>query len=490
MQALGGLTADDTIFGGEENVQFGTAHVSSGGTTVAISGAGTAVALTITSRGLAVLNSGGFALDAAIVNSGALDVHAGAGAFDTTVGRGAVNILRGFTSRTTVNSTGFEIIAGGNAIGTRVNRGGVQAIHFQGTARQHHHRDRGHPIGRIRQGQGILATIGGTQFVNQGGVASASLLQNGGTEIGLSGGTTIATVFAGGALILSSGVIELGNVIFVGSEVLSAGAIASDAVVFGQGEQIIAGGTALETTVRGGGTQAITQAGTARNTFVSAFGVAIVSAGGVETNATIFTGGTELVSQGGLAQGATLSAGGIQFDRLWRNGNRHHAPERRGAGRARRVVRCAGARRHSVRQERRPGDERGRVAGRLHRCLRRRHFARSDRVPGRPKSVNGVAVDTTLSGGAQDVNSGGIASGTIVLSDRNRIRFQRGPCGRHNGDERRFAGYRPRRHRCRDGLAFRLLDGLRGWRSPLGPRVRRRNDARCRRCRLPERSGV
>ena len=30
------LTADDTIFGGEENVQFGTAHVSSGGTTVAI----------------------------------------------------------------------------------------------------------------------------------------------------------------------------------------------------------------------------------------------------------------------------------------------------------------------------------------------------------------------------------------------------------------------------------------------------------------------
>ena len=35
-QVLGGLTADDTIFGGEENVQFRTAHVPSGGTTVAI----------------------------------------------------------------------------------------------------------------------------------------------------------------------------------------------------------------------------------------------------------------------------------------------------------------------------------------------------------------------------------------------------------------------------------------------------------------------
>ena len=30
------------------------------------------------------------------------------------------------------------------------------------------------------------------------------------------------------------------------------------------------------------------------------------------------------------------------------------------------------------------------------------------------QSVNGVAVDTTLSGGAQDVNSGGVASGTIL----------------------------------------------------------------------------
>src|SRR6478672_1816419 len=81
VQVLGGLTNGDTIFGGAENVQFGTAHVSSGGTTVAISGAGTAIGLTITSRGLAVLNSGGFALDAAIVNSGALAVHSGAGAF-------------------------------------------------------------------------------------------------------------------------------------------------------------------------------------------------------------------------------------------------------------------------------------------------------------------------------------------------------------------------------------------------------------------------
>ena len=225
-----------------------------------------------------------------------------------------------------------------------------------------------------------VATIGGTQFVNQGGVASASL-QNGGAGIVLSGGTTIATVFAGGALILSSGVIELGNVIFVGSEVLSAGA--SDAVVFGQGEQIVAGGTALETTVRGGGTQAITQAGTARNTFVSAFGVAIVSAGGVETNATIFTGrnGTCLagrpcpgrdalrgrfssIGSGGTAIGTTLLSGaeqdarGASFDALVLGGTLYATS----GGLVTSAVVSQGG---------------------FHRCLRRRHFARSDRVPGR-----------------------------------------------------------------------------------------------------------
>ena len=72
------------------------------------------------------------------------------------------------------------------ASNTTIAAGGIQSVDSGGVA--------------------ILATIGGTQFVNQGGVASASLLQNGGTEIVLSGGTTIATVFAGGALILSSGV--------------------------------------------------------------------------------------------------------------------------------------------------------------------------------------------------------------------------------------------------------------------------------------------
>ena len=82
VQVLGGLTADDTIFGGEENVQFGTAHVSSGGTTMAIwRRHGRRADDHLTRAGRAQFR--GFALDAAIVNSGALDVHAGAGAFDT-----------------------------------------------------------------------------------------------------------------------------------------------------------------------------------------------------------------------------------------------------------------------------------------------------------------------------------------------------------------------------------------------------------------------
>jgi autotransporter passenger strand-loop-strand repeat protein len=43
VQVLGGLTVGDTILGGEEMVYVGTAHVSSGGSTVVISGAGTAI---------------------------------------------------------------------------------------------------------------------------------------------------------------------------------------------------------------------------------------------------------------------------------------------------------------------------------------------------------------------------------------------------------------------------------------------------------------
>jgi len=126
-----------------------------------------------------------------------------------------------------------------------------------------------------------------------------------------SGGTTIATIFAGGALILLSGAVEIGDVISTGIEIVSAGAIASDTIVFGQGKQIVSGGKAFATTVSSGGTQVIAQSGTAGDTFVSALGVAIVRSGGIETNATIFTGGTELVSQGGLAQGTTISAGGF-----------------------------------------------------------------------------------------------------------------------------------------------------------------------------------
>jgi autotransporter passenger strand-loop-strand repeat protein len=158
VQVQGGLTEDDTIFGGEENVQFGTAHVSSGGTTVGISAGGTAIGLGITQRGLARIFSGSFAENAAIFNSGALDVNTGAVAIGTTVGRGAVNIFGGFTSLTTVNATGFEIINGGTAVGTKVNLSGVQAVHSQGTA------------------SNTTIATGGIQSVDTGGVASGTTI--------------------------------------------------------------------------------------------------------------------------------------------------------------------------------------------------------------------------------------------------------------------------------------------------------------------------
>jgi T5SS/PEP-CTERM-associated repeat protein/autotransporter passenger strand-loop-strand repeat protein len=139
-------------------------------------------------------------------------------------------------------------------------------------------------------------TIGDGDFllVSSGGVASLTMVLNGGTEDVFRGGMVSGSVVSGG-----------------GTENVSSGGVATDTVLMGGEQTLFFSGSASGTEVSAGGIDAVSAGGITNFVTVSSGGVQYLFAGGQADGTTVSASGLEILF-GGLASGSVLSGDGIQ----------------------------------------------------------------------------------------------------------------------------------------------------------------------------------
>ena len=245
--------------------------------------------------GLETLLGGGSGGGIMVGSGGRLDVSSG-----------------GLATNTSISAGGSAVIsASGSAVLDNVSSGGVEVIY----------------------GTSISASIhsGGQESVLSNGVASASLVLGGGSDIISAGGSAFgATIDTGGSeTVLSGGVAKLTTVELAGTQVVSAGGHASGTMVIGGTQTVLAGASVAVTTVsidgvvvvsgaatssiaEGDGTIKVANGGTTSLTQVNAGGLEIVLAGGSAVSTTVNAGGAQGVSAGGTAVDAIIAAGGLE----------------------------------------------------------------------------------------------------------------------------------------------------------------------------------
>jgi autotransporter passenger strand-loop-strand repeat protein len=267
-----------------------------------------------------IVGSGGTAIDTALESFAVQRVSAGGVASGTTIDFGNVQAVAsgGSSISAVVNSGGLEQ-GGGTFTSTTVNSGGVEAIDSGGTAVNVTLSGGTQIAGGIQSstlfGQGSVApetasgtivSAGGIQYVGSGGNVTATTVGSGGTEQ-VGGTTTFAYDYTPGATIsvnLDGGVASGTTVDGGGTEIVSSGGAAAGVTLSGGTLDILSGGSA---------TGGITFAGTG-----GALDVAAPSLGatisGFATGDTIdlenvaFTGATSATITGGVAtitEGAT-----------------------------------------------------------------------------------------------------------------------------------------------------------------------------------------
>jgi autotransporter passenger strand-loop-strand repeat protein len=246
------------------------------GSALAVSG--TLVSATVSSGGVAQIQSGGVASGTEIGSGGTQVVNGGGVASDTVVTDGGTQVVG----------------AGGTASASIITSGGVQAIASGGTA------------------SASVISEGGTQAIGSGGTASGSIISSGGTELVQSGGQTVgAFVAAGGTeAVLPGGTMLSGSVDGAtdGTVNVSGGTTISNVLLSGSIENVLSGGLASATLIDSGGSQFIESGGTASGTVISGGGLEIVGSGGSDNGVTVDSGGT-LVLDGGSVSGALLEQG-------------------------------------------------------------------------------------------------------------------------------------------------------------------------------------
>ncbi len=177
---------------------------------------------------------------------------------------------------------------------------------------------------------GLTILSGGILEVFPGGVASATTVSNGGLVEVFSNGTVTSTnvrsggtaeVF-GGALtsataFASGGILQIGSYRVESSldvvngltvSVLFSGTAISGTVRSNGALDVLFGGTALDTTISGGGALNVSNGGVISNTTIGSGGVETASSGGGAVNARVTNGGMQIVRSGGTTDGTTIAS--------------------------------------------------------------------------------------------------------------------------------------------------------------------------------------
>jgi len=384
----GSATSTTVNSGGLQYIADGSATstvVNSGGRQN-ISAGGSATNTTVNSGGTQNISTGGSATDSIINALGTQNVSAGGSVTDTIVsGIGIGNLAYqyinsgGLASNTSLlDYSHQEVRSGGSAVDTVIDsKTGWQGV-WGGTIDTHMYDG----IQSVNNGGVATRTIidGGSQNIVAGGSATDTEVNNGGTQWIISGGNVTGTVVNYGGFQDVSGGTATNTTLNGGKQHISAGGSVTNTTVNNGGEQTIwTGGSATSTTINSGGLQKV-YAGSATDTTVNN-GQQNIYSGGAVTNTTINFGGMQVISGGGSATNTTVNVG-WQF--VYSGGSATSTTVNNGAAQG---IALGGAATSTTINS---GGTQGIASG-------------------------GLAMDTTVnSGGTQHVSSGGVTSGTTI----------------------------------------------------------------------------
>jgi len=305
------------INGGAEIVTSGyetdNAVLSNGGT-LTVSAGGTASATVVNSGSVETVSSGGSAL-AAVVNSGGLEV----------VGSG------GYSQGAFINTGAkVQLQAGGVLSSAILNSGAVLTVSAGSLADSVSLISASETVSSGGVSVNALVSAGATETITSSGVDSGSTIYSGGTELVSAGGVAYNTQNLNGSVQINGGNEIVGSGFQVSNITLNNGGF----------ETILSGGAALSTLINSGATEIISSGGYAQGSILNAGGQELLAAGAYIINDTLnsataltVTSGSEAdylylnnaalaVQAGGLASGSylsgfsaeTVSAGGVSLD--------------------------------------------------------------------------------------------------------------------------------------------------------------------------------
>ena len=354
------VSGTETVYGTDTNanIQSGTQQVKRYGKTYGaeINGGTQQVEVRGTANNT-VINSGtqkvyGDAIGTTINNSGTMNVYSSGYAEDTIVNGGKLVLNSGAFASKTLLEQGEEIIYGQDINGTV--KGGTQFVQDGGVAEDTTISGGTQKIGADSYAFNNIVN-GGTQVVESGGYAYRSQISSGGTAQ-VSGGIYEASLENGGTLdVLSGGLAQDTNI--------SGGSMSVAANSSAQNTTLTAGSMIVSGTASGakitGGTQTIENGGKSENAVISGNGVQTILSGGTAINAQLKARATQNILQGATASGTQIGIGGKQ------------------------TISSGGT-------------------------------AINSTLTGGTQFVSGLAQQTTINGGLQELRSGGVATDTQI----------------------------------------------------------------------------
>ncbi len=437
-QQVYGQADNFTIDGHQQVMSGGMTHnstVNTYGQQTVYSG-GTSYDTTIQSQGLQVV--AGQSYSSLAQTNGSINVNSGGTVYSSTIEGGTISVLSGGTSSGTILNSGTEIVTG-TSTGTLINggtqqinrygkvqnaqlQGGIQNIAVRGTATnttitsgtQEVSGDsmetnlKGGIMNIYSSGYAENTVVsGGTMNVNSGAFSSQTSLQggtqniygqdingiiSGGTQNVLDGGIAEDTIIQGGIqnieatskafnnIILDNGVQQVANggysyrsQVSSGGSLNTSGGVYEANISYGGTLNVLDSGLTQDTTLKGG-TINVNSGASSQNTIISD---GTMNVSGSDTNATI-TGGIQNIQTGGTSTSAVISSSGVQ--NIYDGGTSNSAQINLGG---KQIVYASGT-------------------------------ASQSTLNGGVQIVYGIADNTTVNSGLQEIRSGGLANSSQI----------------------------------------------------------------------------
>ncbi|MBR6471843.1 MAG: AIDA repeat-containing protein, partial [Victivallales bacterium] len=300
-----------------------------------VSSGGTALDITVTSRGNLSVSSGGTAANIQVQRGGGLDIVVAPDTYVQGVSAGAALLLEnGLLSDYTVENGSMSIIGGGTASSIMVNSGGRLFVSSNGTLKQAAINFAG---SLTVSGGGTLeqATVNSSAslFVSSGGTATGITMESGAyLSVVVAPDTLIQAVSAGRAINVKDGIaigltVESGRIdvrsgglvdnTTVCSNYLDVnnGGVASNTMVENGSMYVSSGGFAVNTTVHAAG-RVYVNGGVTSDNWIQANGMMYINwEGAVASGTVVDANGSLVVSSGGTANKTVLLENGVLFNR-------------------------------------------------------------------------------------------------------------------------------------------------------------------------------